>query len=157
MDLYRALTHRKEFDVDLTPEFYLQSQKKLAEYERFIITLVYEGGQPVAGHVASFLGDTCVYLLGATNEAGLKNKSAYLAQWSVIHKAKERGCRFYDLGGIDPENNPGVHHFKKGLGGVDRSEYRRRGRLNTLPDSYRRALVVSGEKVYRLIRRFRTH
>ena len=27
--------------------------------------------------------------------------------------------RAYDLGGIDPEGNPGVFHFKRGLGGVE--------------------------------------
>ena len=25
---------------------------------------------------------------------------------------------YYDLGGIDPDGNPGVYHFKKGLGGL---------------------------------------
>jgi lipid II:glycine glycyltransferase (peptidoglycan interpeptide bridge formation enzyme) len=29
------------------------------------------------------------------------------------------GCEQYDLGGIDPDNNPGVYHFKKGIGGVE--------------------------------------
>jgi hypothetical protein len=32
---------------------------------------------------------------------------------------KENGVRWYDLGGIDPDQNPGVYHFKKGMSGLD--------------------------------------
>lgn len=34
---------------------------------------------------------------------------------------KRKGCCWYDLGGIDPEGNPGVYHFKAGMGGKDMS------------------------------------
>lgn len=149
INLYKELTHRKDFDVDLNPEFYLQVQKSLAEHERFLISIVYENEQPVAGHVSSILGDTCVYLLGATNDAGLKNKAAYLAQWSVIQTAKERGCWFYDLGGIDPDKNPGVYHFKKGLGGIDMTAP---GPFELYPDSFRRIIVKGCEKAFKIVR-----
>lgn len=153
INLYKELTHRKDFDVDLTPEFYLQVQQRLAENERFIISIVYQNEQPVAGHVSSILGDTCVYLLGATNDMGLKNKAAYLAQWSVIQMAKERGCQFYDLGGIDPDKNPGVYHFKKGLGGADVTVL---GPFELYPDRFKRIVVKGCEKVFRIVRGFRT-
>ena len=126
-------------------------QKNLAEHERFLVSIVCENEQPVAGHVSSILGDTCVYLLGATNNAGLKNKAAYLAQWSVIQMAKERGCRFYDLGGIDPDKNPGVYHFKKGMGGQDVTVS---GPFECSPNGLKRMLVNNGEKVYRFLRCF---
>jgi hypothetical protein len=32
---------------------------------------------------------------------------------------KENGFRWYDLGGIDPEGNPGVYSFKRGFSGID--------------------------------------
>jgi lipid II:glycine glycyltransferase (peptidoglycan interpeptide bridge formation enzyme) len=117
-DLYKTLIDRKEFDVDLTPEFYRQVQENLAERERFLISIVYDNDQPIAGHVSSLLGDTSVYLLGATNMAGSQT-SCVSVQWAVIQMAKERGCCFYDLGGIDPDRNPGVYSFQKRLGGFD--------------------------------------
>jgi hypothetical protein len=40
----------------------------------------------------------------------------------LIGWLKERGVRWYDLGGIDPEGNPGVYHFKKGFSGMDVSQ-----------------------------------
>ena len=76
-------------------------------------------GIPVAGPVASAMGDTAIYLLGATSDEGLKSKGAYLLQWTLIKWLKENGFRWYDLGGIDPERNPGVYHFKRGLSGTD--------------------------------------
>ena len=30
---------------------------------------------------------------------------------------KEKGLRYYDLNGINPETNPGTYHFKRGLAG----------------------------------------
>jgi len=152
MDLYKELIYRKDFDIDLNPEFYLRVQKNLVEHERFLVTIIYENDHPVAGHVSSILGDTCVYLLGATNDAGLKNKAAYLAQWSVIQTAKERGCLFYDLGGINPVENPGVYHFKKGLGGIDMTAP---GPFELYPDDFRRLLVTGCEKAFNIVRHLR--
>jgi lipid II:glycine glycyltransferase (peptidoglycan interpeptide bridge formation enzyme) len=37
----------------------------------------------------------------------------------MIKWLKEHGFKYYDLGGIDPDINPGVYHFKKGLSGDD--------------------------------------
>lgn len=76
-------------------------------------------GEPVTATIASAIGDRGIYLLGATGEAGMKQKSAYLSQWQMILWLRERGCHWYDLGGIDPENNPGVYHFKVGMSSVD--------------------------------------
>jgi lipid II:glycine glycyltransferase (peptidoglycan interpeptide bridge formation enzyme) len=152
INLYKELIGRKDFGVDLAPEFYFQVQQELAPPERFLVSLVYENEQPIAGHVASILGDTCVYLLGAGNEAGLRNKAAYLAQWSVIQTAKERGCHLYDLGGIDPEANPGVYHFKKGLGGTDVTAP---GPFECFPSRWAKAVVPLAEKAYRMYRKVR--
>ena len=65
------------------------------------------------------MGDSAIYLLGATNGEGLKLQSAYLLQWTMINWLKEKGIRWYDLGGIDPERNPGVYSFKRGFSGTD--------------------------------------
>ena len=35
----------------------------------------------------------------------------------MIAALKKRGNQFYDLGGIDPEGNPGVYKFKLGVAG----------------------------------------
>ena len=74
---------------------------------------------PVAGLVVSAMGDSAIYLLGATSDGGLNTKGAYLLQWTMIQCLKENGIRWYDLGGIDAEGNPGVYSFKRGFSGLD--------------------------------------
>jgi lipid II:glycine glycyltransferase (peptidoglycan interpeptide bridge formation enzyme) len=69
--------------------------------------------------VSSLLGDTGVYLLGGANEAGRKCGSSYLLHWRALERMKSAGMRWYDLGGINPVDNPGGYQFKKGMGGMD--------------------------------------
>ncbi|MDM8007805.1 MAG: peptidoglycan bridge formation glycyltransferase FemA/FemB family protein [Phycisphaerae bacterium] len=148
--LYRQLLSRKGFDVDLDAAFYATVQRDLAEAERFVISIADSGGHPVAGHVASMLGDTCVYLLGASNKAGMETKASYLLQWHTIQAARERGCRWYDLGGIDPDANPGTYHFKAGLGGQDVFAP---GPFEIGPAGIKGGIVPVAERLHRAIHR----
>jgi hypothetical protein len=83
------------------------------------VFLCAEDGVPVAGLVGSAMGDTGIYLFGATSEQGMKCKGAYLVQWRMIEWLKALDVTHYDLGGINPETNPGVYHFKHGMSGDD--------------------------------------
>lgn len=147
--LYRQLLERKQFGVDLHADFYAAVQQNLDASERFLVSLVEVDGVAVAGHVSSILGDTAVYLLGASNDVALQNKASYLLQWHTIQAAKLRGCRWYDLGGIDPEGNPGVYHFKQGLGGIDVTAP---GPFELAPAGLRHHIVRGCERVYRSVR-----
>lgn len=147
--LFAELLARKAFDVDLDAAFYAGVQPGLDPADKFQVSLAELDGQPVAGHVASMVGDTAVYLLGASNDVALKQKASYLLQWDVIVRARERGIRWYDLGGIDPEGNPGVYHFKQGLGGVDISAP---GPFEATPSGLRSTIALGGERLYRAVR-----
>jgi hypothetical protein len=145
--LHSGLVARKNLNVELGPDFFYALQDELSEPDRFVVHLAMQGGKVVAGHIGAYHGDTAVYLLGASNEAGLKANASYLLQWRVIEYAKERGCAWYDLGGIDPEANPDVYRFKARFGGTD----------VCAPGPYesstpaRRALVRTIEAIYRKI------
>jgi hypothetical protein len=118
-ELHQNLVSRKDLKIDLGPDFFMHIQERLSESERFVVHLARLDGKVVAGHIGAYHGDTAVFLLGATNEAGLKSNASYLLHWRVIEYAKELGYNWYDLGGIDPETNPGVYNFKERIGGVD--------------------------------------
>ena len=115
--IFDRFRSRKRFDVKLGADFYAHVQAHASESEKLTVVLAEECNEVVAGIVISMLGDTGVYLLGATEEAAMKNKAAYLLQWWAIQETRARGMRWYDLGGIDPVGNPGVFHFKAGMGG----------------------------------------
>ena len=119
--LFDELVARKAIDVDLGADFYARLQPRLPENERLHVGIARAEGRPVAGVVASIHGDTAVYLLGAANEEGRAANAAYLLQWQVIEAAAAEGCRWYDLGGVDAEGNPGVYRFKQRMGGAELS------------------------------------
>lgn len=117
--IYNNMRSWKAFDTTVNVEEFGRIQDDLAERHRMQILICEDRGVPVAGLVASAMGDLSIYLLGATSDSGLHSKGAYLLQWTLIQWLKAHGIRWYDLGGIDPEGNPGVYHFKKGMSGLD--------------------------------------
>ncbi len=148
-DLYRQLITRKQFTADLDAVFYTRLQPQLTGREQFQVFIARIGNEPIAGYVTSFLGDTCTALLAATSQKGLEHRAAYRLQWAIIQEARRRKCSWYDLGGIDPENNPGVYRFKKGLGGHDVTAP---GPFEIRPAGLKRYLVAGGERLYRLLK-----
>jgi lipid II:glycine glycyltransferase (peptidoglycan interpeptide bridge formation enzyme) len=145
--LFDELVARKAFAVDLGADFYAALQRELPEHERLHVAIASLDGEPAAGVVASIHGDTAVYLLGASNDLGRRTNAAYLLQWEVIEAAAARGCRWYDLGGIDPVANPGVHRFKERMGGADVVAP---GPYELAPGRVRGAAVHAAERAFRL-------
>jgi lipid II:glycine glycyltransferase (peptidoglycan interpeptide bridge formation enzyme) len=144
--LFDELVARKELDVDLGADFYARLQPQLPESERLHVAIAWVEGRPAAGVVASMHGDTAVYLLGASNDLGRTTNAAYLLQWRVIEAAVRRGCTWYDLGGIDPEGNPGVYRFKQRMGGAERSSP---GPYEFEPSRLSGTMVRAAERTFR--------
>jgi len=143
-DLYSQMWERKRFKTNVSVEEFGQIQERLPEKQRMRVMICSHEGQALAGVVCTAMGDSAIYLLGATNEAGMKLKAAYVLHWTVIRWLKERGIRYYDLGGIDPEANPGVYHFKRGLSGADLSHI---SPLTTCDNFVSLALIKTGNAV----------
>lgn len=114
--MFNLMHERKQFDVDIYPEFFFTLGAKCTGLQ---VLIARKNGIDAAGHVFSHLGDSAVYLFGATNELGRETKAAYLLNWAAIVHAKQCGASWYDLGGIDPDANPGVYRFKSRMGGDD--------------------------------------
>lgn len=114
-----AFVKDKGFSVELDASFYAELRHRESGDTSLRLACVEIDGHPVAMHLGSYCGDTAVYLLGFTDAQALQSKAAYFLHWEVIKKAKSLGMRWYDLGGIDPEENPGVFKFKTGFSGAD--------------------------------------
>jgi hypothetical protein len=147
--LFDEFVARKSFAVELGADFYGGLQTMLPEHERLHVAIARVEGRPAAGIVASLLGDTAVYLLGASNELGRSVCAPYLLQWEVINAAAKRGARWYDLGGIDPEGNPGVYRFKARMGGI---EHFAPGPYQIAPGRVRAGVVRGAERLVRATR-----
>src|ERR1035437_3060454 len=117
--IYRELLARKQFETTVNVEEFARIQRALPELLKMRVLLCEKEGKLLAGLVGAAIGDTGVYLLGATSSEGMKAKGSYLLQWRIMQWLRERGCRWYDLGGVNPTRNPGVYHFKSGVGGAE--------------------------------------
>lgn len=117
--VYGEMLMRKAFDTSVNIDVFARVQTLLTEDLRPQVFLCYDSGVPVAGAVVDVSGTTARYVLGATTDTGLRLRASYLLQWEILKWLREREVVEYDLGGIDPKRNPGVHHFKKGLGGEE--------------------------------------
>jgi len=147
--MYGEMKQRKAFESTVDVDEFASIQEDLPESSRMRILICEEKGVPVAGLVASAMGDSAIYLLGATSDLGLNSKGAYLLQWTLIQWLKENGYRWYDLGGIDPERNRGVYRFKRGLSGADVSQI---GPLTACDSVLSSAIVRAGLRLQRAVR-----
>jgi lipid II:glycine glycyltransferase (peptidoglycan interpeptide bridge formation enzyme) len=143
--IYNQMLSRKQFDTFVDINQFRKIQETLPDHLKMVIVLCEDKDEPVSTLICSAIGDTGIYLLGATNDQGMKTKGSYLLQWEIIKWLKERnGYRYYDLGGIDPERNPGVYHFKSGLGGKE-VEYI--GQFDTCESTLNSVLVGCGDEL----------
>jgi hypothetical protein len=124
LDLQKEMLQRKKYVAGVDYEKFRMIQNDLrADLKMRIMVCKFEG-EPVCAAVCSAIGETGIYLFGATGDKGLGLNGSYLLQWRIIEWLKERNCRWYDLGGIDPLGDPGVYHFKKGIVGKGGKEER---------------------------------
>lgn len=117
--IYKNMRNRKSFETTVDVEEFGRIQADLEQRHRMWVLICEDRGVPVAGVVASAMGDSAIYLLGATSDQGLHSKGAYLLQWTMLQWLKQNEIRWYDLGGINSEGSPGVYSFKKGMSGSD--------------------------------------
>jgi hypothetical protein len=75
-----------------------------------------ENGELIAVRACLAVGKRACDYLAATTEGGRKKRASYLVLWHLLHECRDQGINFYDLGGIDPFDNPGVYTFKKQTG-----------------------------------------
>ncbi|MHB1128771.1 MAG: lipid II:glycine glycyltransferase FemX [Ilumatobacteraceae bacterium] len=65
------------------------------------------------------LGHKAFDMFAAATPAGRKEYASNLCFWKLIELCERDGITHYDLSGVDPEGNPGVYNFKKGIGATD--------------------------------------
>jgi lipid II:glycine glycyltransferase (peptidoglycan interpeptide bridge formation enzyme) len=113
--IFLDLVRKKGFKTRRGVSFFRRFQEKAHPDQRLVLHLAWHKGEPIAGHLGSFIGDMAVFLVGASNLTGRKFRASYLLHWAVIKHAKSSGNLFYDLGGIDLKKNSTVYTFKKRL------------------------------------------
>ena len=75
------------------------------------------GGEKIAAIFIVRHGKSATYQAGWTSEEGRRVNAHNLLLWHAIIELQQTGIADLDLGGIDPARQPGIAHFKQGLGG----------------------------------------
>ena len=80
-------------------------------------------GEPVGALMLFRYAGRAWYLHGMSRDLHRKKMPNYLLQWEAMRRAKEKGCKVYDLWGApdvfdESDSMWGVFRFKRGLGGT---------------------------------------
>lgn len=145
-ELYEEMRARKRFEVDLDARFFGALLKQCPKEDGFELLLAERNGQFVAGIMTSTLGETCVYLHGASSEEGRQTRASYLLHWESMMAARRRGSRWYDVGGIDPAADSDGYVFKSGMGGI---EVLAAGPFDASPSGLSGKMIRVAETTYR--------
>jgi lipid II:glycine glycyltransferase (peptidoglycan interpeptide bridge formation enzyme) len=148
--IFLELATRKGFMPSQDLSFFKSIQSEAPPGQQFVLHLAWHSGELVAGHLGSFVGNTAVYLLGASNAKGRDLRASYLLQWEAILYGKSIGNSFYDLGGIDQKNNPDVYRFKRRLNGRLVSEI---GPYECAPGTISKHVIQIADRARRAIAR----
>ena len=76
----------------------------------------YDGVDSSLGMLVSIRhGDTSTYFIGVTNDEGRSLHVNYVLLWEAILYAKQKGCDWFDIGGLNAITPKGIAHFKSGM------------------------------------------
>jgi lipid II:glycine glycyltransferase (peptidoglycan interpeptide bridge formation enzyme) len=119
--LYTETSHRNQFLIRPWA-YYLDLWTQFLRTGRARLLLAEVGGDPIAGLILFYFGQTAWYMYGASSNQHRNLMPNHLLQWEAMRLAKELGCTRYDMWGAPDrfdESDPmwGVYRFKIGFGG----------------------------------------
>lgn len=102
--------------------YYLRTWEKFLDADMADVLLAEYESEIVAGLILFRFGRTAYYMYGMSFNTHREKMPSYILQWEAMRRAKEMGCKIYDLWGAPDEfdvSDPlwGVYRFKEGLGG----------------------------------------
>jgi peptidoglycan pentaglycine glycine transferase (the first glycine) len=145
--IYKEMVARKGFAEPNDINDFRLIQDRLPARLKMKVILCSSGGEVCAGVVCSAIGKTAVYLFGATSNAGLKARGAYLLHWRLIEWLKRTGFTTYDLNGINPVTNAGTYKFKSDLCGNNGKDVYFLGRFDSCTSVLSGSLVSWGDRL----------
>lgn len=85
--------------------------------EQHLVLRALRQGEPIAGLCVARHWTAATYLLGWVGAEGRSHRANYFLLWESIVRLKDQGVSWFDLGGINEEDTPGITSFKLGLNG----------------------------------------
>ena len=153
--IYRELVSRKAFTEPNDIREFRSLQERLPQNLKMKVLLCKADGKLCSGLICSAIGDTAIYLYGATSNGGLKSRGSYLLHWKLIEWLKETGIATYDLHGINPATNPGTYKFKADLCGSNGQDVHFLGQFDAHASPLSHGCVALGDRLRQVVGAFR--
>ena len=144
MEIYREMVSRKGFLPSHDHEAVKRMQQRLPAEQKLRVYLCRDAGRLCAGTIVSMVGGIGLEMSAATNELGMKNSSSYLLRWKMVEQMKGIGQRFFNINGINPEENLGTYQFKRGFTGKCGRDLHYLGKFDATPGALTRAAMRVG-------------
>ncbi|HAV11219.1 MAG TPA: hypothetical protein DCX32_01615 [Candidatus Moranbacteria bacterium] len=100
------------------PDEHYRKMAEIFPEDIFRIYVAEYQGKIIAANLVVFFEDTAIYLHGASSNENRDVMAPYLLQWKQMSDAKEKGCKYYDFGGIktgEAGSWQGITRFKTGF------------------------------------------
>lgn len=94
------------------PQSYYEKMLDVFPEEQLTLFVAECEGVVLAANLVLFFGDTATYLHGGTSDMHRDVMAPALLQWEQIRVAKQRGCRWYDFGGVSVSSEIKNHKSK---------------------------------------------
>lgn len=113
--LHEEMQTRKGIAAFVSVDGLRRVQQALEPDESLRVAVAQSRAGDHAAVICSAIGDTGVFLLGATSPSGRASRASYLLHWDAMNWLRARGRLRYDLGGIASQQGDRVQQFKRGL------------------------------------------
>jgi len=139
--------------ISAHPEEYYRKMIESLPEEIIKIYVAEYDGKIVAANLVLFYGKFATYLHGASGNEHRNVMAPFLLQWQAILDAKERGCEFYDFGGVQSQGSN--HKMHSDLVGVTNFKLGFSTKTKTIefPGSYDIIINLRSYVVYRVLQR----
>lgn len=118
LDIYYSIVQQmsQRTGIKIQPKSYYQAiLQYFGTNDQARLYIAFNKGRALAGGIFLRYGPGCYYWVGATADSVPNLGQGELIQWQVIQWAKEAGCQWYDLVGIERDRLPQIARFKLGF------------------------------------------
>jgi lipid II:glycine glycyltransferase (peptidoglycan interpeptide bridge formation enzyme) len=141
LEVYHEMHERKQYEAFVDMDKLIKIQPELPAQDKMRLVLCRHNGEVVSALAWSVQGEVGLPLLSATSSKALPIDAAYLMWWEMIVWMKENGFKACDLGGINPERNPGGYMFKTGIAKTHGADVQHLGRFDYCSNLVSKVLI----------------
>lgn len=135
-DFYRLLRETAKRDnFNLHPKNYYQNIFEILTTNNAFLVLAKLNNKILTINLILLFGETAYFVFGGSSDEYKNLMAPHLSHWQGIIEAKNRGCKFYNFGGVGPSTSLKVNNYDQ-FEGISRFKKRFGGELLEYSDSY---------------------